>query len=375
MDGPAIERAAAGLPKVRIGASIEVFPVGPSPMAGYTDSAMRTLCLEFGAGLALTEVANAEAVARGARPTLHLLHSGPAERPLGAHIYGAKPDVMAAAACRIESLGRFDFIDINAGCPVRKIVAKGAGAALIRQPRRIEAIVGAVAKAVSLPVTLKTRIGWDPGSPNVRELVAAAEQGGASMVIIHARFASAKHSGPAHWNMLAAARESAGIPVFGNGGVETAGDVFRMIRETGVDGVLIGRAAVGHPWIFRDVRDLADGREPRPLTFAEIRATALEQLARMIRLKQIEYAHRRRSRLSVEHAAVLQLRGHLARYLAGSPGWPRVRRRLQAISSVADVESCLADAYTPSGSITSIPLSVPETTDSPVPPPGSTTLR
>jgi len=344
MDGPAIERAPADLPKVRIGASLEVFPVGPSPMAGYTDSAMRTLCLEFGAGLALTEVANAEALARGARPTLHLLHSGPGERPLGAHIYGAKPEAMAAAACRIESLGRFDFIDINAGCPVRKIVAKGAGAALIRNPRRIEAIVGAVTRAVSLPVTLKTRIGWDPGSPNVRDLVAAAEQGGASMVVIHARFASAKHSGPADWSLLAAARESAGIPVFGNGGVETADDVFRMIRETGVAGVLIGRAAVGHPWIFRDVRDMAGGREPRAIGPSEIRAVAMDQVNRITGLKKIEYAHRRRSRLSVEHAAVLQFRGHLARYLAGSPGWPRVRRRLQTISSVADIESCIDEA-------------------------------
>jgi len=341
MDGPAIERGGAGLPKVRIGGSLEVFPVGPSPMAGYTDSAMRTLCLEFGAGLALTEVANAEALARGSRPTLHLLHTEPGERPVGAHIYGSRPEAMAAAAARAEALGRFDFIDINAGCPVRKIVAKGAGAALIRRPARIEAIVRAVAGAVSLPVTLKTRIGWDPGSPNVRDLVAAAERGGASMVVIHARFASAKHSGPADWNMLAAARESARIPIFGNGGVENAGDVFRMMRETGVQGVLIGRAAVGHPWIFRDVLDLAAGREPAPVGAAEIRDVALEQLSRTIRLKEIEYAHRRRSKLSAEHAAVLQFRGHLARYLAGNRGWAHVKRRLQTVSSVKDIEYCL----------------------------------
>jgi nifR3 family TIM-barrel protein len=342
------QAAAAPLPAVRLGASLSVFPVGPSPMAGYTDSAMRTLCLDFGAGLALTEVANAEALARGSKPTLHLLHSEPRERPLGAHIYGARPEAMAAAAARAEALNRFDFVDINAGCPVRKIVAKGAGAALMRDPRRIEAIVRAVAGAVSLPVTLKTRIGWDPRSPNVRDLVAAAEQGGAAMVVIHARFASARHSGPADWNMLALARQSAGIPIFGNGGIECAADVFRMMNETGVHGVLIGRASVGHPWIFRDVRDMAEGRAPQPATAAEIRAVALEQLARMIRLKQIEYAHRRRSRLSVEHAAVLQFRGHLARYLAGSPGWPRVRRRLQALASVSDIERCMDDALDPS---------------------------
>lgn len=330
---------------VAIGHTTIAFPFGLSPMAGYTDSAMRRLCFEHGCGFALTEVANARALARGCRRTRHLLHADASERPLGAHIYGSDPDALAAAAEWIEAQNRFDFIDLNAGCPVRKIVARGAGAALTRTPAKLESLVRAMTSRVKMPVTVKTRVGWTSAQTMAIDLARAAEQGGASMVSIHARFAEDKHSGPAHWGLLSAARQSVSIPVMGNGGVECAADALNMVRDTGVSGVLIGRAAVGNPWIFDRIRRLCAGEPDQGPSLAEIRKTALRQLESIISLKRIEYAHRQKAKISAEHAGVLQFRAHLARYLTGMRGWSSLRRRLEAISSIADIEAGIDEVF------------------------------
>ena len=308
-------------------------PVVLAPMAGFTDTSFRSICRAHGSGLVFTEVANAEGIVHGSRPTLHLLETSPGERPVAAHIYGSQPEPMAAAAAIIEKLGHFDLIDINGGCPMRKIVAKGAGAALMGDPERTCAIVRAVAQAVSLPVTVKTRIGLRPDRMNVSEMARAIQEGGASAISIHGRFASRQHSGEADWEALARVKSELRIPVLGNGGVEAAADAVAMFERTGVDGVMIGRAAIGNPWIFDEIGCLLAGRPYTPHTMAEHRAMIEDQLRRLIALKTLEYKHRRRRELTVEQSAALQFRAHLVKYLHGFRHWVDVRRSLNTMTS------------------------------------------
>lgn len=318
-------------------------PVFLAPMAGYTDSAFRILCRRYGCGMVFTEVVNAEALVRGRNLSLHMLETDPAERPAAAHLYGSKPEVMARAAAVAARLGRFDLVDINAGCPVPKIVAKGAGAALMKDPARIQAIVSAVREAVTLPVTVKTRIGLDPDRLTIAEVGRAAEAGGASALFVHARVASNRHSGEADWSALARVKAERAIPVIGNGGVEKAEDVFRMMERTGVDGVMIGRAAVGNPWIFREIRAMADGRPVPPRSFEELRAVIAEHLRRMTVLKAQELNYRRKSKYTPEERAALQFRAHLFRYLNGLRGCTEVRRRLQVMNTVEAIMAAVDD--------------------------------
>ena len=238
---------------VNIGSLTVDFPIMLSPMAGYTDAAFRSLCRDFNCGMIYTEVITCRGVVHDSKLTRHMLDTFPNEHPIAGHIYGSEPEIMAEAAAKIEEMGRYDTIDVNCGCPVRKIVAKGAGAALMHDPEKICAIVSAIKKSVSLPVTIKTRLGPTPEMMNISEIAQAAEEAGADGIAIHARFTSAQHSGEADWNALAQIKSERAIPVFGNGGIQTAEDALRMISETGVDGVLIGRAAIGNPWIFDEI--------------------------------------------------------------------------------------------------------------------------
>lgn len=333
-----------GLKPLRIGPLSVAFPFVLAPMAGYTDVAMRTLCREYGCGLAFTEVANAEAIARQLPRTLHLLETLPGDQPLVAHIYGSSPQAMADAARVAAAMGRFAAIDINCGCPVRKMVARGAGAALIRAPEKIAAIVRAMRAAVTLPVTVKTRTGFSEDTQNISELAHAVEEAGAAAISIHARLAARKHSGAADWESLARVKAERGIPVVGNGGVTTADDALRMLRETGVDGVMIGRAAVGRPWLFAEIRARLNGEPAEEITPARRMGLILEHLRRLIDLKEIENSYRRRGALSVEQGAVLHLRGHLHRYLAGQPGWPEERRNFSKLKTTDDVRGMAARA-------------------------------
>ena len=310
------------------------FPVLLAPMAGYTDCAFRSLCRRYGSGAVFTEVVNAEGVIRDSRPTFHLLETLPGERPIAAHIYGANPDSLAQAAAIIEKLGRFDFIDVNCGCPVRKIVAKGAGAALMKSPEKIEAIVRSIRGAVSLPVTVKTRIGYAPDRMNISEVAHAVEAGGGHAIFIHARFATNVHRGPADWDTLARIKAERSIPVIGNGGVSRAQDALDMFAQTRVDGVMIGRAAVGNPWLFDEIRRLMDGAPHAPHTLAEHRAVIMEHIEKLTALTGKEH-RRRKSKLPPEDSAVLLFRAHLVRYLAGFRGFAEVRRNLQTLHTRA----------------------------------------
>lgn len=330
---------------LHIGSLRVAFPFLLAPMAGYTDVAMRMLCRRYGCGLAFTEVACAEAVARRLPRTLHLFETAPGDQPLVAHLYGADPSAMADAARVAESMGRFAAIDLNCGCPVRKVVARGAGAALIKTPERIVAIVRAMRAAVSLPVTVKTRIGFSEDAQNISELAHAVEEAGAAAIYLHARVAARKHSGPADWDALARVKAERKIPIVGNGGVVTADDALRMLRATGVDGVMIGRAAVGHPWIFADIQARLRGEPALTISAEQRMDLILEHLRRLTELKAIENTHRRRALLSAEQGAVLHLRGHLHRYLAGQPGWSAERRFLSQLKTAEDVRGISARVF------------------------------
>lgn len=318
-------------------------PIFLAPMAGYTDTAFRSICMRQGAGMCFTEVANAEGLTRGSKPTFHLLQMATLERPIAAHIYGCKPDVMARAAQIIQQLGRFDTIDINCGCPVRKIVAKGCGAALMRTPEKIEAIVKAVTSAVSMPVTVKTRIGFHHDKTQMLDIARAVEAGGASAIFVHARYAVNHHSGPADWPALAEIKQNLKIPVIGNGGISRSQDVLEMMKQAGVDGVMIGRAAVGNPWIFAEAACLLAGRPYTPPSFDQKRATILEHLNGQITLKIEERKHRRRASLPADQSAVLHFRGHLFRYLHGLPGFTKIKRSFQTLNTVEAVKKAVEE--------------------------------
>lgn len=325
------------LKPLRIGATTVDIPVMLAPMAGYTDAVMRALARRHHCGMAFTEVTSAEGIVRGSKQTFHILDTLPGERPVAAHIYGSNPDTLAQAALILEKTGRFQAIDLNCGCPVSKIVAKGAGAALMKHPDKIANIVRILKQAVSLPVTVKTRLGVAPGRMNISEIAQAVEESGGDAITIHARFASARHTGPADWLALAKIKSERAIPVIGNGGVTSAADALRMVAETGVDGVMIGKAAVGNPWIFHEVWSALRGKQSQPHSLKEHRAVIEEHLRLFVIHKEKARKTKRRPRYSAELDAVLHFRAHLVGYFRGFEECNELKRKLQTLRSVDDI--------------------------------------
>jgi tRNA-dihydrouridine synthase B len=312
-------------------------PFWLAPMAGYTDAAFRSVCHDFGGGLFYTEVAVAQGLVRGSKPSWHLMETRTDEGPIAGHIYGSEPDIMAQTALMIQETGRFQAIDINAGCPVRKIVAKGAGAALIRTPEQIGKIIQAVTDAVDLPVLLKTRIGFEQDISRITEIAQAAETAGAAALAIHGRYASQHHRGPVDWEQVAAIKASSSIPVLGNGGLFTAKDAVDHLTTYGLDGVLIARGAVGCPWIFEDADRLLSGLSPKTRTLTERRQIIETHLARLVELKSKEAKCRRRRDFDVDRGAALHFRCHLIQYFSGLSHWTDIRRKLNGITSTAEI--------------------------------------
>ena len=326
---------------LKIGNVVVDFPVMLAPMAGYTDVVMRSLARRYHCGMAYTEVTSAEGLVRGSKQTLHMLETALGERPIAAHIYGANPDILAQAAVFIERTGRFQTIDLNCGCPVAKIVAKGAGAALMKHPDKIAQIIRAIKQAVSLPVTIKTRLGLSPDHTNISEIAQAVEESGGSAIAIHARFATGRHTGQADWPLLARIKSERSIPVIGNGGVLSANDVARMFAETGVDGVMIGKAAVGNPWIFQEAWSVLHGHDIQPHSMQEHKLVIAEHLRLLIVQKEKAEKSRRHPQNSAEQSAVLHFRAHLVGYIRGFKKSAEVRRTLQDMRRVTDVMAAL----------------------------------
>jgi nifR3 family TIM-barrel protein len=340
-----------------------------APMAGYTNAPMRRLCRRHGAALTYTEMTNDLGLLHASDKTWHLLETFEDEGPVIAHLYGADPESLAEAAARVEQAGRFAGIDLNAGCPVRKITANGAGAALIHDPRRIHAILTAMRRATRLPLTLKTRLGPHPDRVAIFDILDAAEQAGTDALALHGRFTSQGHGGPVHLDLLAEAKQRASIPIIGNGGVASPRDAWRMFHETGVDAVMIARAAIGNPWIFEDtLAALASGGEPPAAAFAGARPrrdlTVIRDALEAHIAAEFELIERIRTRYALpdnaaraEETLATTFRCHLFRYLHGLKGASYVRGRLHELNTLdkirAAVASCLErEAAYREGSVT-----------------------
>jgi nifR3 family TIM-barrel protein len=255
-------------------------PVVLAPLAGISNLPFRLLAREAGCALVTTEMVSADGLVHGAAPTFDLLRSLPQEKPLAVQLFGSDPEVMAAAAAMAADSGA-DVLDINFGCAVRKIVRAGAGVALMRDPRRAEAILQAVRKAVAIPVTIKIRSGWDRSGREALAIGAIAEACGVDAVTLHPRTAAQKFAGRADWTRIAALKEHLRLPVIGNGDIRTAEDALRMMAETGCDAVMIGRASMKNPWIYRQVVDSFEGRTPYEPTLDD-RRRVIEQHFRML---------------------------------------------------------------------------------------------
>jgi len=328
-----------------------------APMAGYTDAPMRRICHRHGAAMAYTEMTNDLGLLRAADKTWHLLETFEDEGPVVAHLYGSDPDSLAEAAAKAEATGRFVGIDLNAGCPVHKIIANGAGAALVTNPQRVHDILAAMRRVVRLPLTVKTRLGPRPDTVTVFDILAAAESAGADAITVHARFTSQYHGGDARLDLLADVKRRASIPVVGNGAVCSPQAAWRMFRETGVDAVMIARAAIGNPWVFEDIAaSFESGVEPpwhgrtgiRPRRdLAIMRAVLDEHMAAQAELiRRIRQRHGLpRDAASEDDTLSTTFRCHLFRYLHGLKGSSHLRGRLHELTTPdairAAVTACL----------------------------------
>jgi tRNA-dihydrouridine synthase B len=300
-----------------------------APMSGISDPPFRLLAREKGADLAYTEMVSAEGLVRGNNGCSRLLEANPAEGPLIGQLFGT---------------------DINVGCPAAKIVKKGAGAALLREPQRLREILKQVRDGIRIPLGIKIRSGWDEENCNCLEIVQMAEDCGVDLVAIHPRLRSQKFSGEADWGLIRMAKERTGLTIIGNGDVRSPADAARMLQETGCDGVMIGRGSWGNPWIFERVRRLIDGGQDTSLP-------TLEQKERLI-LRHLELHLERKS----APWGLLTFIKHVGWYLKGYPAVAAFRKRINTIRSkeafIPEIEAYFRYVESIQGG-TSCPLSMP----------------
>jgi len=309
---------------VRIG-NLEVNnPLILGPMAGVTDWAFRTICAQLGAGITVTEMVSSRALVYKDKKSAALLRKN-AGSLCGAQIFGNDPEIMAQAAQLALEISGCDFIDINMGCPMPKIANSGDGCGLMRTPELAGKIVDSVVKAVRVPVTVKCRLGWDKGSINVLEFTQRMEDNGASMITVHGRTRSMLYSGTADWDMIAKVKQQRTVPVIANGDVVDADSARRCLKWTGADGLMVGRASFGDPWVFEQVK-AAMNEEPipqRPVLSKRV-DTAVQQF---------ELAFEDKG----EHIACLEARKHFAWYLRGVAYANFYKEKISAIQKMEDI--------------------------------------
>jgi nifR3 family TIM-barrel protein len=317
-------------------------------MEDVTNLAFRRICKRVAnPGLMFTEFVSAMAFHYNADRTVPKMRVDPEERPLGVQIFGGEPEVMAQIAKQAEREGA-DLVDINMGCWVPKVCRTGSGAALLKDPDLAADIVAAVAEAVSIPTTVKVRAGWDYSLFAAPQLAERFQNAGAKMLTLHARFAKQGFEGQADWALIKELRAAIDIPLIGNGDVKTADDALRMMEETGCDGVMVGRAAIGNPWaLARIVAGVKGEPEPAAPTLRDRIQVAIEHARAMVAAdvgfadySEVEQLAPER-RAEVELRGIRQLRGQLPLYVKGERGASKVRAELSRVESVADLTSIL----------------------------------
>ncbi|MCH7226689.1 tRNA dihydrouridine synthase DusB [Haloferula sp. A504] len=311
------------------------FPLYLAPMAGVTDVVFRQICKEMGADVMVTEFVSAEGIMQADERTRKYTEFTDEQRPVGVQLFGADGERMGEAARKIVDWKRPDFIDINFGCPVSKVVSKNGGSSLLRNCPVLESVARGVAEACEgvVPVTAKIRIGWDEKSINAVEVCRILEGAGMQAISIHGRTRAQGYGGEANWEVIDACARAVGVPVIGNGDIATGEDLERRKRETAVSGVMIGRAAMQNPWVFRQAKHyLATGDQMAPVPLDE----RWELVVRHCRMA----AECRR--YGTERHAIMAMRARLMAYCKGFPGAKELRQRLCKVESVAEVEDIAA---------------------------------
>ena len=299
-------------------------PIALGPMAGVTDLAFRTVCAQLGANITVTEMVSSRALVYKDKKSAGLLKKNEGSL-CGAQIFGNDPEVMAEGARLALEISGCDFLDINMGCPMPKIANSGDGCGLMRTPELAGEILAAVVKAVDVPVTVKCRLGWDKGSINVLDFTKRMEDNGASMVTVHGRTRSMLYSGVADWDMIAKVKQQLSIPVLANGDIVSGETAVKCLKRTGADGIMIGRATFGDPWIFAEVSQALQGNMDyqRPILKDRI-ALAVQQFE----LSEQDHG---------EHIACLEARKHFAWYLRGVAHSSFYKNQISSLNTMEDI--------------------------------------
>ena len=299
-----------------------------APMAGVTDLPFRLLCKEMGAGLICMEMVSAKAISFHNKNTEKLMEIEEKERPVSMQLFGSDPDLIAEMAAQIEERP-FDILDLNMGCPVPKVVNNGEGSALMKNPKLAAEIVRKTAKAIQKPLTVKIRKGFDEAHSNAVEMAKYLEDAGAAAIAVHGRTREQYYAGKADWEIIRQVKEAVSVPVIGNGDVTDPISAHKMMEETGCDGVMIGRASRGNPWIFRQLVEYdKTGNIPERPDVAELKAMILRH-ARL----QLQYKG--------EYTGIREMRKHVAWYTAGYPHSAAIRRRVNEIETIEQLEEML----------------------------------
>lgn len=299
-----------------------------APLAGITDAPTRRLCKQMGAALVYSEMVSGKGLYYNDKNSDRLLTIYEEEKPIGFQIFGSEPDVIGWTAKRLDSYNN-DILDINMGCPVPKIVKNGEGSALLKNPHLIYDLISAAVSNTSKPVTAKIRIGWDANSINAVEVAKIIEAAGAAAIAVHGRTREQYYSGKADWSQIASVKKAVSIPVIGNGDVIDGKTAMEMLNETGCDFVMVGRGALGNPWIFKELVAAWKGEpKPEPPTLAEKKRVMLIHLEDMCRLKG-------------EYAAVREMRKHIGWYLKGVPGSAAFRGKINQIGDIHQLKQAL----------------------------------